>query len=199
MRGLLCPRRLPRLVREWVLVIRQLFASDYLKKSRSLLWSAFLECYTRYMPDEKIPFTRQAYEQMQSRFTELKIKREEVLIRLKEAREMGDLSENGAYQYAKFELGNIGRELRRLRQLLRDGEIVERKASDGIGFGHTVTLKGPKTLTFMLVSEHESDPVKGKLSLQSPIGQAVIGKKAGETVRVETPAGKISYVIEKVA
>lgn len=149
--------------------------------------------------EERIPFTRAAYQQMQARFAQLQVLREEVTGRLKIAREMGDLSENGAYQYAKFELGNIGREMRRLRHLLKHGVITEKKSTGVVDFGSTVTLQSDRgQLEFMLVSEHESDPVKGKLSLQSPIGQAVVGKKAGETLLVVTPQGSVQYVVKSV-
>jgi transcription elongation factor GreA len=151
------------------------------------------------MPDPKIPFTRAAFEKMIRRRKELYDLREEVLVRLKAAREMGDLSENGAYRYAKFELGNIGRELRQLNFLIRDGEIRERTTDGTIDFGATITLSGPRgKLTFMLVSEHESDPAQQKLSLASPIGAAFLGKKIGDRVKVETPGGTVEYLIEKV-
>lgn len=150
---------------------------------------------------EKIPFTQQAYDKLQQEFDRLTELREEVLIRLEEARQMGDLSENGAYKYAKSELRDIDRKLRQLKIQRRFGYVVKNKKSNGvIDFGSSVTLKNDThTITFMLVSEFESDPEQKKLSTKSPMGKAVVGKKFGDEVVVETPAGKTEYMIEKVA
>lgn len=150
---------------------------------------------------KKIPFTRSAYEDMQRKWTELHTERKAVMMRLQAAREMGDLSENGAYHYAKFELGSIGRQIRELRPLLENGEIVEKKtASDVIEFGSQVTLKSnKKTVTYVLVSLHESNPAQGKLSFESPLGQMLVGKKVGDQVEVQAPGGTTTFLIEAVA
>lgn len=151
-------------------------------------------------PQPKIPFTRSAYEQLQADFDRLTEERKQTMVRLQTAREMGDLSENGAYKYAKIELGNINHELRRLKRLLELGEIVEKKGiSTEVEFGSEVTLKhGAKTSHFQIVSHHESDPRQGKLSTVSPLGQALVGKKIGDTIVVEAPAGQITYTIAAI-
>lgn len=148
-----------------------------------------------------IPFTASALNLLKAEKKRLQLLRKEVLIRLKEAREQGDLSENGAYQYAKFELGNIGRQLRDLNYKLQYGYVpVASSNSDSIEFGKTITLKSSqKILKFMLVSQYESDPAQRKLSTASPIGQAVVGKKKGDTVVVQLPAGEESYLIADVS
>lgn len=147
-----------------------------------------------------IPFTAEAYQQLKDDLARITKLREEVLIRLQVAREQGDLSENGAYKYAKMELGNIARETRRLKYLLSFGKVQAKKNNVGIiEFGSTVTIQNDqKKLTFMLVSKHESDPVQNKLSIESPIGQAVRGKKVGEKIIVSSPTGKTDYTITKV-
>lgn len=145
---------------------------------------------------DPIPFTKDAYEEMQRDFERLSVEREEILVRLQTAREQGDLSENGAYKYAKFELGNVNRQLRRLTHLLRYGVITQSRNQGVVEFGSTVTLESNgKKLTFTLVSEHESNPAKQKLSFKSPIGQAIIGKKVGDNVKVQTPAGETIYTL----
>jgi transcription elongation factor GreA len=113
---------------------------------------------------------------------------------------MGDLSENGAYHAAKFELGSIGRQLRELRHLLDEGYVADiDEDTSTANFGHTITLQnGTKELKFMLVSDQESDPKQQKLSLQSPIGRAVLGQKVGSIIEVETPRGKMAYTIAKI-
>lgn len=137
---------------------------------------------------------------MQQRSQKLTTELGEVLIRLKDAREMGDLSENGAYKYAKFELGNIRRELGRLKRLLEGGEVVEPASGDTVQFGSTVTVVGENGVTkkFQLVSKHETNPAEHKISLESPIGVVLHGKKAGQVVVVKTPHGETKYTISLV-
>ena len=142
----------------------------------------------------KIPFTPSAFIKMQQDVLDLQHEEQEVLGRLKIAREMGDLSENGAYRYAKFELGRIRRELRRLQHLIAHGETVETTSSDVAGFGNTITVRAAdKTVQYQLVSKYESDPQNGKLSMEGPLGQQILGKKVGDTVTVQAPAGAITY------
>ena len=137
---------------------------------------------------------------MQSDVERLNTELVAVMGRLQVAREMGDLSENGAYHYAKFELGSIRRQLAQLKHLLETGEIVEKKIVDGkVSFGATVTLAlGKKQIVYTLVSAHESNPSEKKLSIESPIGQALMNRRAGDNVEVVTPAGKVAYSIMSV-
>lgn len=146
-----------------------------------------------------IPLTQEVLEAKKAekaRLTQLRI---EVVQRLQTAREMGDLSENGAYHAAKFELGNVGRQLREVNHLLANAYVPQVSKGSVAGFGKTITLSnGQKTLTFMLVSQYESDPKENKLSLESPIGKAVIGKKVGDQVEVTTPSGQIQYSVTEM-
>ncbi len=155
-------------------------------------------------PKPTIPFTADAFAKLQTEKQRLTALRVEVMARLKEAREQGDLSENGAYTYAKFELGSIGRQLRALNHQLDNGFIATTPTttSSTIQFGSTVTLQHTTTnatMTFMLVSQFESDPAHQKLSTTSPIGQAILGKKTGDTVTVNLPKGETTYSIITVA
>lgn len=149
-----------------------------------------------------IPFTTQKYKEMQQKVVALEKLREEVMQRLVTAREMGDLSENGAYKYAKFELGNIGRELKKYTNLLAKGfPAPKNTGSKGtIDFGSEVTIQKIATekqitRTFTIVSGHESDPSIGKLSYSSPMGKSLLRKKVGEHITVETPMGVHKYKI----
>lgn len=140
---------------------------------------------------------------MQQKVAELSALREEVMERLVTAREMGDLSENGAYKYAKFELGNIGRQLKRLQHLLEVGYPVEKSTaqSSTVDFGSTVTVQKVGTQdskTFTVVSKHESDPSKDLLAFTSPMGKAVMHKTVGDTVTLTTPRGDVSYRITSI-
>lgn len=149
---------------------------------------------------EKIPFTPDAYQKLQADFDRLTEERKQVMVRLQTAREMGDLSENGAYKYAKFELGSIGRQLRQLRYLLSNGYVQAKTGnSTQVEFGCTVSLKlGTKEVTYLMVSQHESNPSQGKISIESPLGIALMGKKAGETGVFKAPNGDIPFSILKI-
>lgn len=153
----------------------------------------------RHKSQVVVPLTAEKYEQLRQDFRKFKKLQEEILVRLQSAREMGDLSENGAYKYAKFELGNVRRKLREIRYLLKHGEVQEKASASEAGFGNKVKLvNGDRELVFTLVSQHESNPGAGKLSTESPIGKAVLGKKAGEEVIVELPDGRVKYRLDVV-
>jgi len=150
---------------------------------------------------EKIPFTSEGYQKLEADQDRLNIERAAVLIRLQTAREMGDLSENGAYKAARFELGTIDRELRRLKYLLHVGYIDSKENSlrESVVFGSYVTLSlNNKEVKYRLVNQYESDPGKAKLSVDSPIGSALMGQSVGDTVEVKTPSGPVSYQIKAI-
>lgn len=148
------------------------------------------------MPTPQIQFTRQGYEKIEKDFDDLQKRRKDAVIQLRTAREMGDLSENGAYKAARWELGGIDRQLRRLKYLLRFGKVTQTVNKGYIDFGSVVTLDdGKNKLTFTLVGGYESNPSEKKLSMESPIGKAVRGKRVGDKVTVHAPAGTITYSI----
>ncbi|NCN45809.1 MAG: hypothetical protein COU63_01940 [Candidatus Pacebacteria bacterium CG10_big_fil_rev_8_21_14_0_10_36_11] len=149
-------------------------------------------------PDQ-IPLSKIALEQKKAELERLTSLRKEVMGRLIVAREMGDLSENGAYTAAKFELGSIGRQLRQIKYILANAYIPVIKMDDKASFGKTITLKNDKnTLTFTLVGQYESDVTENKYSLESPIGQAVIGKKVGDEIIIVSPKGKTTYILKSI-
>lgn len=148
---------------------------------------------------DPIPFTKVGYENLKTRQKELLVKREEVLIALQRAREMGDLSENGAYTAARFELGNVDRELKKLEFHIKYGQVVSTTSFDKIGFGNIVTVEiSGKEYTYTLVGTQESDPKKAMISLESPIGIALLGKRIGDKVVVVMPDRKIEYLVKKI-
>jgi transcription elongation factor GreA len=121
--------------------------------------------------------------------------------RLKEAREMGDLSENGAYHYAKFELGSIRRQLSHARDILSRASVLKKSTdSTQVQLGSTVTIESNTTSkTYTIVSQYEADPSKNTLSAESPIGSALIGKKVGDQVSVTTPRGETTFRIRSIS
>jgi transcription elongation factor GreA len=154
---------------------------------------------TQIKKPDPIPFTRDGYAHLKTRQAELLAKREIVLVSLQRAREMGDLSENGAYTSAKFELGNVDRELRRLAHNIKYGVVVESTQHEKVAFGSSVTVElSGKEYTYLLVGTQESDPKLARISLESPIGQALLHKKVGDTARVITPDRTIEYHIKKI-
>jgi transcription elongation factor GreA len=153
---------------------------------------------TQRLPDP-IPVTEAYYEKVKAKEGKLTEYRKEVLVRLQAAREMGDLSENGAYKAARFELSDTDRELRRLRFLLRFGRVTKATYNGTVDFGSIVTItSGQMRRTFSIVSNYESDPKENKVSPKSPLGKALMGKRVGDTVKVQAPAGEMEYRIEVI-
>lgn len=147
-----------------------------------------------------IPLTKIFYDSLVADDARLTQELEETKVRLQVAREMGDLSENGAYTYAKFEISSINRQLSRIKFLLDNGVVTAPKSNKTVAFGNNVTLevKGKK-ITYLMVSEHESDPMAKKLSLASPLGKLLQGKKKNDSVKLSTENGTISYTIIDIA
>ena len=150
---------------------------------------------------KKVQLTKIGFEKLQLELKELKNKtKEEVLKRLNQARAMGDLSENSAYSAAKEELNLIEGRIAELEEILKNAEIVEGNNNKNIvqvGSSVVVEINGQKE-QFEIVGEFEADPLNKKLSHTSPIGQALTGKKVGDWVEVEVPAGKIKYKIVEI-
>lgn len=132
-----------------------------------------------------ILFTQTGYAELADKLAKLRLKREEVLPRLVRAREMGDLSENGAYKAARFELSDTDRAIRQVERLIKYGRAVAPKADGTVGIGNKATLKKAdgKVVTYEIVGTYEADPLRGKISIESPVGQELLGKKTGEVVR----------------
>lgn len=154
------------------------------------------------MDDKKIYLTREGLEELKKEYQELsKIKRPDILTRVSQARDLGDLSENAEYVAAREELSFIDGRLDELEELLRQAVVINggRKPGSIVKLGSTVTLhiKGKKEI-FTVVGEWEADPKERKISHESPLGKALIGKKVGEKVEVEAPAGKLLYSIVSI-
>ncbi len=130
-----------------------------------------------------------------------KVRRKEVAQKIKEAKEQGDLSENAEYAAAKEEQGLIEARIAELEHSVKTAQVVENgEAGKGkITLGSTVTIAtGTTKLTYEIVGTNEADPLNKKISNESPLGQALMGKKEGDAVSYSTPAGSVSATIEKV-
>lgn len=146
--------------------------------------------------------TQKGLEDLKNELTHLqKKKRAEVVERVSIARSMGDLSENSEYHAAKEELSLVDGRVEELEEIIKNVQIIkeDHKNHSVIELGSEVTIKvNNKEEVFSLVGEWEADPHKKKISHESPLGKALIGKKSGDVVEVEAPAGKIAYNIIKI-
>jgi transcription elongation factor GreA len=128
--------------------------------------------------------------------------RAEMAVRIKAARELGDLKENAEYHIAKDDQAHLETKILRLNQRLRAARVVERSESeDVVAFGSTVTViddASGRELEFTLVGATEADLKTGRLSAESPVARALVGARAGDTVTVETPGGQRSYSVKRV-
>jgi transcription elongation factor GreA len=148
---------------------------------------------------DTIRFTQKGYDDLKKELAALKAERPGVIEHVQKARELGDLKENGYYQASKQKLRQIDSRIMHINYYLKVGQVVIDGGSDGIGIGKTVTLKNDKReMTYMIVGDLEANPSEGKLSLRSPIGKAVEGKKQGDEVEIHTPSGVVEYTITKV-
>lgn len=152
----------------------------------------------------EVYLTQEGYKEKEKRLEYLKTeKRQEVIEKLKTAREFGDLSENAEYDAARDEQGKLEAEIEMLEETLRIAKIVDMSAikSDMVVVGSKVKLldiEFDEELEYSIVGSLESNPNAGLISNESPIGKAIMGKKKGDKVVVETPAGKIEMKILKV-
>ncbi|HNK63280.1 MAG TPA: transcription elongation factor GreA [Anaerolineales bacterium] len=151
--------------------------------------------------------TKEGFEKLQEELEHLRTtKRQEVAERLHEAMEGGELIENAEYEAAKNEQAFVEGRIQELELLLATAQIIEEsngksKKADAIQVGAKVTIKegnyDPET--FVIVGAAEANPREGKISNESPIGKAIIGHKAGEVVKVETPGGTYNVKIIKIS
>ena len=128
------------------------------------------------------------------------VKRKEVAQKIKEAREQGDLSENAEYDAAKDEQRDIEARIEEIEKILKNAEIVDEDEVDlgTINIGCQVKildLEFDEELTYKIVGSTEANSLKGKISNESPVGKALIGKKVGDLVSVETQVGVIQYKV----
>ncbi len=118
-------------------------------------------------------------------------RRPEIAQRIKHAKEFGDLSENAEYEDAKNEQGFVEGRILTLEQMIRNASLIVEAAADGmVRLGSTVTVEDEfgKT-TYTIVGPAEADAASGRISLESPVGKALIGREPGEEVEVDTPGG----------
>ncbi|MBQ3219402.1 MAG: transcription elongation factor GreA [Clostridia bacterium] len=153
---------------------------------------------------EEVLLTKEGKEELEKRLEFLKgVKRAEITERIKEAREHGDLSENAEYDAAKTEQGLIEGEILEIEEKLKHAVIIkDANVKKGVvSLGSKVEIVDDETgevETFEIVGTTEADVEAGKISNESPVGNALLGRKAGDNVKVSAPAGITSLTIKKV-
>lgn len=149
---------------------------------------------------KSLRFTKQGYEDLQKRYQETLASRPDAVEHLRKSREMGDLSENGYYKSSRAKLSFIDRQLRELSSSLKNAVVVSPTDTTVIGIGSKVLLVGDGIeLQYDVVGDSEADPAKKRISLLSPLGLALKGKKIGENVILEAPSGKKSYLVKEIS
>ena len=153
---------------------------------------------------EKKILTSQGLKNLEAELDELRtVKRKEIAQKIKEAREQGDLSENAEYDAAKEEQREIEARIEELEELLKNVEVVDEDEIDldTVNIGCEVKLQNVDTgkqVVFKLVGSTEANALKGKISNESPVGRELIGAKKGSKIKIEAPAGIITYKIMSI-
>ena len=153
---------------------------------------------------EKILITPEGYKKLLEEMEDLqKRQRPEIIKEIEEARAKGDLSENAEYHAAKEKHALIENRISELSEKINNAQIVDPNTvpKDRVNFGCTVVLydiDNDEEIKYMIVGEDESDPSKGKISINSPIAKALLGKEDGDEVEVQVPAGTRRFEIEEI-
>lgn len=153
--------------------------------------------------DKQAFITAEGLEKIQKELDELRtVKRKEIASRIQDAKELGDLSENAEYAEAKNEQSFTEGRIAELEELTKNATIIDdsKKNNDHIVVGSTITVETPLgRQTYVIVGSNEADPSQGRISNESPLGEALIGKSVGSQVVIETPKGKQSIRILEIS
>lgn len=138
--------------------------------------------------------------ELERELEELKSRRGTIAQKIADARDFGDLSENAEWDAARDEQAQVETRIAEIEDILLNATIIQTKKTDSIAVGCTVVLENEKgkQVTYTIVGSVEADPLEGKISDESPIGQALLKKKVGDTVTIKTPSGEITYKIIEI-
>lgn len=152
--------------------------------------------------NDKVYLTDQGYLELETELNELKnVKRPAVIKALKEARALGDLSENADYDAARSEQAQVEGRIQELEKILENAHIIEKESTDSVCLGSTVKIKyidddDDELEEYLIVGSKEADPSNNKISNESPLAKAIMNAKAGDICSVESPNG--TYDVEIV-
>ncbi len=137
--------------------------------------------------------------ELETELAELIANRGGIAEKIANARDYGDLSENAEYDAAREEQASLETRIAELEDILKNADIIKPTKSSTIKVGSTVHLANDKKVVYQVVGPVEADPLEGKISNESPIGAALIGKKVGDKVTITTPKGQVVYSIEAIS
>lgn len=155
--------------------------------------------------EQKLTFTQQGYNEMIAELDYLKnVRRAEVVHEIEVARSFGDLSENSEYDEARTEQAKVEARIKELEEKVNNAIIIDESKIDlsVISVGSTVkgyNVTDDEEFEYSLVGSNEADPMNGRISDLAPVGKALIGKRAGDTVTVETPGGDLKLEVKEVS
>lgn len=145
--------------------------------------------------------SQEGLDKLKHELQELKTtKRKEIAARLEHAKSLGDLSENAEYQEAKEEQSLIESEIAKLEEMIREAVLIKKDhRTDRVEVGSTVSVRSEKGGgVYTIVGSEEASPREGKISNESPLGRAFLGRRRGEKIEVKTPSGTIDYEILEI-
>ena len=144
--------------------------------------------------------TPQGIKMLEEELVKLKIKRSEVVVKIKDAKELGDLSENAEYHAAKEEQGLIEARVNEIESLLKVATVIKPTSSKSIiNLGSKLKVKSDSgAAEYEIVGMNEADPSNGKISANSPLGEALLGRKKGDTVEFKAPAGLMKFKVLEI-
>lgn len=151
--------------------------------------------------NKKFNLTKAGVDELQKELDELVGQRSVVAEKIKTAREFGDLAENAEYQTARQDQEKLEARISEVEHILNNVEVIKKPKGDSkVHLGSIVKLKGDgKAKEFQVVGTVEADPLSGKISDESPIGQALLGKQVGDKVEIKTPADTTTYKITDIS
>lgn len=148
---------------------------------------------------KQFQITTEGKKELEAELGQLKARRGDIAEKIAEARDYGDLSENAEYDAAREEQGLVESRIAEIEDILMNAELIKGGSKTKVGLGSTVELKtGTKTVTYTVVGPVEANPLEGKISNESPIGEALFGKKVGDTATIATPKGEVAYEIAAI-
>jgi transcription elongation factor GreA len=153
------------------------------------------------MPDQKIYVSREGLEKFKQELNDLvTVKRKEVIERIERAKELGDLSENAEYAAAKDEQAFIEGRILELQDMITHAELINGSGKvDIVRVGSKVRVKNNSDeVEYEIVGVAEADPLAGKISNESPLGKAFLGKRVGDSVQIQVPKGTVVYTILEI-
>ena len=152
------------------------------------------------MPQEKEYLTQEKHDELTKELEDLKSnKRKEIADQLEYSKSLGDLSENAEYHEARDAQANLEDRINHLEGILKTAVIISHGAKGVVSVGSEITVKkGSQNLKFTIVGSEEADAMQGKISIRSPFGEAVIGKKKGDSFSITTPTGAVEYEVMEV-